>query len=696
MGQYQYRPTVRQGKDGSTVVTKRKGRRLWLEPELSDAEWDALATDLCRDVRDALNARDSVIGEGQLLDYCDWLYEQGQTPSQDLNKPWGADLNSYLVTEAVDSEFARLVQAAFPKQEPICTVGGWGPSAKQKAPIVEEFLDFTFRQEEPDAQLSTALAIFQSLLEDAGILEVTEGYEVKSTVEDIAILPQLDEQGGLMLDAKNQPIPTMDPDTGEPVKQTDPNGHAINAKYRQVKPRLTGPQYDVISLRDFLFLPGHAKNKQELWGYAKRFWRRVSQLQEKVEAGIYEGEEVETLGTQSERTQTQGMSARGVDVAPQYDETAEKELWEVYFKRDLDGDGYEEWYCATISTIDDVMIRLVLDDFGRPRCLPVIPFPRRDSVYGYNFTATKMASIAEEHAALRNTATDRSTLASNPPLMKIEGGAWDPDVEPMGTGRTITVRTKDEVTPMVLPDVPMSNVDLRRECFAAKERVTGVNDVSGSSVSNTQPGTATRDTLIAQAGAVRIETALNFLREFLADLWEIRRLIWQRKLASEQHGMSMSHGLVDRLVLRGIDGTDTITADDLNDRFYFKPVGSVASADPARRRVESAQAFMALGQFAQMNPLIQQVLATPEAALAIMMTWARDNDVPDKQAFVAPLRKLIQAQAQQAQMPQNPFMAPQVPPGQPAAQPPINPMQALLRGSQGQPPPTAPMPGRVQ
>lgn len=649
MGQYQYRANFKRNEDGSAVVTSRKARRLWMEPDLSDSEWKQLGADLCREITDALAARDPIIGDGQQLDYFDWLYEQGRTP-QDQQKPWGADLNSYLVCEAVDSEFARLVQAAFPKQEVVCTVGGWGEASKKKAPLVEEFLDFSFRQEEPDAQLAVALTIFQSLLEDAGILEVTEGYEVRATVDEIDIAPAVNDEGGFIFDEKNQPLPQFDA-KGEPVKQEDPNGPAIRAKHRLLKPRLTGPQYDVISCRDFVFLPGHAKNRKGVWGYAVRCWPRLAELKEQALAGIYREDKVAELGEQTDRTTTQQMEARGQDVAPQDTHTVEKECWRVCFKRDLDGDGFEEWYTATVSTVNDVMIRLILDDFKRSRVLAAIPFPRRDSVYGYPFVA-KLASIAEEHAALRNMAADRSALATNPPIKKIDGGLWDETVQPWGTGQTITVRDHKEVEPMAVPDVPASNVDLRRECLAAKERVTGVNDVSGSSVSNTQPGTATRDNLIAQAGAVRIETALNFLREFLAELWEIRRLIYIRKFEQEQEGGEVSHGLAERLAMRGAEPTERITADDLKGRFYFKPVGSVASADPERRAARSMQSIMAFANLMQVNQLLQQAMATPEAALALAMTWARDADVADKQAFIAPLRQLIQQQAQAQQQAQ--------------------------------------------
>lgn len=670
MGQYQYRGTsTTMHDDGTATVTKRKGRRLWMEPELSDAQWKQLATEISTEIRDALVARDPIIGEGQLVDYCDWLYEQGKTPA-DQQKPWGADLNSYLVTEAVDSLFARLVQAAFPKQEVVCTVGGWGEDSKKKAPVVEEFLDFKFRQDETDAQYSTAMAIFQNMLEDAGILEVTEGYEVRSHVEEIDIQPETDADGGWILDAKNLPTPKLDPTTGEPIRQTDPQGAAIKAKYRQVKPKLTGPKYDVISTRDFVWLPVHAKNRAGAYGYAKRCFPRYASLKEQAQRGIYRDDKVTELGSTPDRQVTASQAAQGLDIAAQTDDTAEKELWEFYIKRDLDGDGYEEYYCGTLSIINDVMIRLVLDDFGRERCLMVNMFPRRDSIWGYNFTASKMASIAEEHASLRNTATDRSTLASNPPLMQIAGGMWDPNVQPFGTGQVITVQSKDEVTPMVIPDVPQSNYDLRRECLAAKERVTGVNDVSGSSVSNTQPGTATRDALIAQAGAVRVEAALSFLREFLAELWEVRRLIYVRMLESEQDGIDMPDGLIERLAFKGVENNGKITADDLKGHFYMKPVGSVASANPQVRAQQSMQSFISLANLAKVSQPIAMALATPEAALAIAQTWARDADVVDKNALIAPLRQMVQAKAaMEEQQRKLSMLGGMVPGGMPAPQP---------------------------
>ena len=103
-----------------------------------------------------------------------------------------------------------------------------------------------------------------------------------------------------------------------------------------------------LSLRDFLLLPGHAIDDSELFGYAKRFWRRVPELQARVEQGIYAQAAVDALGTVSDRVTPQQQQAEGQQLAPQRDATAEKELWEVLFLRDLDEDGLEEWYVATV------------------------------------------------------------------------------------------------------------------------------------------------------------------------------------------------------------------------------------------------------------------------------------------------------------------------------------------------------------
>jgi hypothetical protein len=135
-----------------------------------------------------------------------------------------------------------------------------------------------------------------------------------------------------------------------------------------------------------------------VWGYAKRFWRRIPELEAREQEGLYSN--VDQLSGVSDRSFAQQNLEAGQSVAPQSDETVEKELWECVVLCDLDGDGLEEWYVITLSTVSRVILRIQHDDLGIIRYRLFTPFPRTNSLYGYSF-AGKLASLAEEHMAIR-------------------------------------------------------------------------------------------------------------------------------------------------------------------------------------------------------------------------------------------------------------------------------------------------------
>jgi hypothetical protein len=339
-----------------------------------------LGGELAREVEDAFVARHRIIGQGGLIDLSDWFYEQGQSPSAERPFVGAADLTSYFITENVDALRARLMNAIFGVR-PLSFVEGVGPDAK-KAPVVEEFMDWQLRSIRPDgesAKTDLAKGVHGGLLEDCYIIEVSERIETRRISEEVDVALQLNDQGApvfengtpkLALDEMDEPIP---PQPGQP---------SARVKRTYTKTRRLGPQLDPISMRDFVFLPGHAKTRKSVWGYAYRIWKRVPELLEQVEDGVYDEEAVKSLGEQSDRQDVtlSNTIPPPSDIAPQYDDAVEKELFQLALKRDLDGDGREEWYVATISLKTRALLRLTIDTFaqkvGRPRCVPIVLFPR--------------------------------------------------------------------------------------------------------------------------------------------------------------------------------------------------------------------------------------------------------------------------------------------------------------------------------
>lgn len=615
--------------------------------KLDDQEKLQLGAELAQDIEDAFNARSSVIDAGGKIDLADWFYEQGRTEMRDRSFPGAADLTSYYITENVDALRARLCKAIFGIR-PFCFVEGWGTDAK-KAPYVEEFHDWQVRKS--DLKLELAKTIHGALIEDCYILEVSERIETRKITEtlDVALELHPETQGPIFEPHPKTGLPVpklkMDPETGEPVEaQRDDAGAlaepAAKATRTHVKTKRLGPQYDPISMKDFVYLPGHAKSHLQVYGYAYRFWKRLPELAEMVEDGVYDKTAVDRLGDSSDREL--GEVPKTVNaVAPQRDATVEKELFQVSLKRDLDGDGREEWYVATVSLKTRELLRLKLDTFaqkvGRSRCVPFVLFPRRDSVYGYSYSFDKLMTLAEEHTSLRNMKADRSALATNKPLMQVTGGLYDPEAQPFGVGRIITVRDHQELKELNIQDVPASVIQQEQMLMVAKERVGGLSD-SAVGVLSSERRTLGEQKLVAGGSAVRVDEVIGHLHMAIADVMLLTNAVWQDTLKADPKGIAAPTSVTQSLQSRIPDFDGTFTSDMLEGDFQFEPFGSDELSDTQRRRADFDSGFLALANIAKVVPALGSVLNNPEVAKAMLEQWLRVYDVRDRQPFIGALQ----------------------------------------------------------
>ncbi len=604
--------------------------------KLTDVERDQLTDDLCREIDNAFSARALVIADGGLIDLADWFYEQGRSDPADRPFPGAADLTSYFITENVDALRARLMKAVFGVR-PFCFVEGWGPDAA-KAPFVEEFHDWQVRKSELPLEL--ARTIHGALIEDAYVLEVSEKIETRRITETIDAALEVNDAGGAMF-ADGKPVFKRDAD-GElvPAKEGEP---AATVERVYTKTKRLGPQYDAISMKDFVFLPGHAKGRKNVWGYAYRCFQRVPELQEKADDGIYDKDAVKLLGDSSDRSEA-ALPVTVSDAGRQEGPSVEKELFQVSLKRDLDGDGREEWYLATVSLKFRTMLRLKLDTFvqkvGRPRCVPFVLFPRRNSVYGYSYAYDKLLTLAEEHTALRNMKADRSALATNSPIQQVQGGLWDPDAQPIGIGRIITVRDQNELIPMTFPDVPNSVVEQEHSLHNAKERVGGLSDASVIGVTSAERRTATEQRIVASGSGVRVDEVIGHVHAAIADVMLLTHAIWQETLKADPKGIDAPQSVAQSLASRGAELTDgKFTAAQLSGDFQFEPYGSDETADPQKQRDDFNGGLQALAGLAKVFPGLLPVLQSPVAAKAILEQWLRKYNVKDRQPFLGAMNQ---------------------------------------------------------
>ena len=645
--------------------------------KLSDEARTDLALDLSRALDDALAARTATETD---VKYWHTLYEQGRTRGGS-NAPWAdaADLTSYLGTQYVDVMRSQIVRTVM--VEPVYTVEGYGDAAT-KAPFVEEFHQWQIETE--GFQQIFSRAVHLSLIEPWGVIEVYEDTIRRPVRKTINAKLQTAPDGTVLVDETLKPLLEMGPDgryVEVPTQPTDgmPPVPSAEVEVDSFETVAKGPRERVIPYRDFLLLPGHARDRSEVWGYAKRFYRRVEELEERAKAGHYDKDAVEALGTDDERASETTLAGEPVGVAAK-DGTArvEKELWEILFLRNLDNKGLR-WYVATLHKDKQTLLRLQHDDIGKPRYFPLVPFPRPSSNEGYSYIGHKLLTVLEEHTAWRNMLADRASMQLQAPILRMQNALWDPDSEPLGPKAVIPIRNRGEVEPMAFPDQTSPAVERIRDAERSGERLSGINDASAG-VTSQESRTLGEVQLITQQSMGRVTEAVKNIQETLEELAQVRHVMWKRALA-EEDGMEAPPSVLKGLELRVPNLVDYMpnakfTASMFDGAFRFKPRGSVETADPQRQRQDFAQSMQAMAQLSQVNPMIGAILQTPLAAKALVEQWVRLFNVPDKQAFLGSEAQAAMQQAQQMMMmAQTMGGPPGAPPAgsQPSNGPPIGP-----------------------
>lgn len=604
-----------------------KTRRSPFEVKLSAVAQDELARKLSIEIEYALTARDRVIGDQASVERAYRKYEGGKGITK--NTPWqgAANLGSPIVTEKVDAMRARIVDTIF--TDPIWTVEGYGASA-ERAPFVETY--HQWKAEIAGLQKALSRVFHVALIEGTGVLEVTDRVELRKGVRRARILTQRDEATGLpVLDETGNPTPVVK--ANGKFEEAEPGEPYVLAIVSDVVRATTGPSFRVHSLRDFLVLPGHAAEKADVWGYAKRFFRRLAELKKREEQGYYKG--VDELGEAGEREATATDRSAGQDIAVQHGETAEKEIWEVNYLADLDDDGFEEWYVVTLSALYRKIIRIQYQDYDTPHYVLFTPFPRPFGLYGYSYAEDKLGSLYDEHAALRNMYADRSALATSAPFTLMENSAWNPALKPFGPRQVIPVRDQNELKQLEIRDVPNSVQAQQSMVLQFAERLSGQNDTT-TGVMAQQDRTLGEVKLTTEQSWIRINEVIKNCQEPMEDLFSILHHIYVSALEDNEFPEAAPGDLMQMMEERGIKmPSRQIRADDLIGTFRGKPKNSVEATDFNRMKADFAQLLTALTQMSQGNPALAAHLQQPNVIRSILSQLARIHRWPDRHNLVS-------------------------------------------------------------
>lgn len=615
-------------------MARKKTQRDPFEVKLSDVKRNELELFLRREIGFAIEARMSIVGDDGWLDDAHMKYQGGDSTLV-VDTPWpnASNLGSWIVTEAVDAMRARIMATVF--TDPTWIVEGYGPAA-QRAPIVEEFMQWKADQTKLAQYLGRA--IHNSLIEGTGILEVSDRVVLRKQLKQInAQLQQDPETGTVVLGEDGNPMFVRD-DNGDFVEAQQGDPHAVTI-VSQVSRASAGPSYRVLNLKDFYILPGHASEREDVWGYAKRVWRRLAELQCRQDDGYYKN--VDKLGgpASSERmSPTAGVgdvaqrAAEGQNIAPQQEEaTSEKEIWELTLLLDLDDDGYEEWYVITYSFTYGQILRIQYENFDTPSYIILVPFPRPNSIYGFSYAKDKLGSVYDEHAALRDMFADRMVLKTSAPLLQIEGSPWNPADRPFGPNEVIPVRDMNEIKQLDIADVPQSVIAAIKEVIAAKERLSGMNDTTTGQLADASR-TLGEVKLVTQQSWIRIDEVVKNLQQGIEDLFNILLTIWKNKVRVSPE--PWPGDILVSMKDRAIDLGQAVTFDVLDGPFRGKPRGSVESSDFSQLRADIVQMITAITQLSQSVPALKQQLNNPQTIRSILTQIARVYRWPDKNNLV--------------------------------------------------------------
>lgn len=655
----------------------------------------------CDEVQRGIDARSAV---EQDVEYWWALYEQARTRNK---PPWpdAADLTSYLGSEKTDALHARIMKTVW--TEPLWNVEGWG-EASERAPAVEEF--HTWKAEEERLQSVIDRLVLQALVEPRGLLEIYESSEVRVSRKNFHAQQDTTADGLGVLDEDGSPLPKRDPATGALVEATDSTLPSIDMVVDETARVRTGPGYRILPYRDSLVLPAHARDREDIWGYGKRYRLREDTLRARAKAKIYDAEVVDKMrGSSDEVGNNQALERAHVTVAPAGDKNQfEHELWELLVlvdlanlldtrdlgtsKKALKG---ERWYLLTVHLPTMRLLRVQFDDMERSRFVMVNLFPRVDrATEGYSFIGHKLLTTIEEHTAWRNLAADRASMANQAPIKRVAGALWDPEVQPWGPRAVIDVRDLRELEPMVVPDVTNSVMTHIRMQEQTAERLAGVNDIASGQL-NTESRTLGEVQMADAGSAVRMDLIVRRFQEAFEEVGSIRHAIWKRVMAEKPDGEDAPTQLVNTLEGRGVSidrylPDKKITSQLLEGAFRFKPHGSVETADSGRLRSDFVAAMQFMPMLLQAFPQLQVAFRSDAAARAMARLFVHLFRIPNQQAFLGSPAQDLQL-TQQAQMHQL-FMQPPQPPGMPGMAPGMPPGPPGM----GQPGPQVipPMPGR--
>lgn len=490
------------------------------------------------------------------------------------DKPWPGSSNFPVpfIAEKVMSIHARLVRAIF-NVDPIFLVQPRLPLPPEIGQRVETFFDYLI--DRGNYRQTMDMAILYALIEGTAIVKV----DYKRVTREIqSSIPQV-----------SQMMQTASP--------TNPNMEMFT--------EFEGPRSQFVPLKDFVIFPLQKFDIDDTQGCGHRFHLTSNQLIERENSGIYtNAKALVDAKQQGEKPSTTPTPILG-EIAELPNNVAEQyELWELFYKYDIDGTGSEVPLLITFSKESRQLLRVIKFpyDHGKAPYVPIRPIPQPNLFYGLALSQF-LEPIQKELTASFQRRADSLARATLPPILRQRGSTWNPNEEPLQPGGVITVSHPDEISALQLPDYRPTNVQHEQMLVGFGERLTGISDYQlGRSAGSNRTFGEVRSVLAE--GEVRIDVMLARIHESMQRLAQLTfDIAYQFMPYGGMAAIGQQAFRLTREMLRppgiGFEAYD------------FVPNGSLSEAS----REQQLERTLVMTQQMMQNPLLMDPQLNPQAPM---------------------------------------------------------------------------------
>ena len=316
-------------------------------------------------------------------------------------KPWPGASNFPVpfVAEKMMSIHARLVRAIF-NVDPIWIAKARMPAVKELAPLIENYVDYLVDRGSYRATLD--MAILYSLIQGTAVVKI---------------------------------------DYERVTKKVQSSNPSVSGQVVEEFVEFEGPRASYVPLQDFIVLPLDRPDMDKGQGCGHRFYLSRAQLQARGDAGIYDKPE-RVLDMNAKGTEPKPIDNPmfGTIPTPPITVIERFELFEMFWRYDIDGSGEEVPCLITFSKAANVILRCIKFpyDHGKPPYVAIRPIPTPNLFYGTAFTQY-LEPIQKELTASYQRRADALARATMPPILRQRGSAWNPNERPLAPGEVIDV-----------------------------------------------------------------------------------------------------------------------------------------------------------------------------------------------------------------------------------------------------------------